>query len=87
MKTRPNKEHYLTIAYILFVLAALLIFSAGFWNDTGAAPMPTTTPDTQYWQLLITDDAWLITEPGCNLQTTQYGGSYHFVCVEDLDAK
>lgn len=38
---------------------------------------------TQHWHLPTGDDAWLVTEPGCNLQITEFGGSYYFKCVED----
>lgn len=89
MNTTPQKPTRLTIALhiVTWVLLALiaLAFVTGMWNDAGATP--NDIPNTQHWQLLVTDDAWLITEPGCNLQTTQYGGSYHFECVEGLDSK
>lgn len=71
-----RQKALLEVTLVVFILA--MVFMA--WAATISAE---AAPNTQHWHLPINDDAWLITEPGCNLQTTQYGGSYHFECVED----
>lgn len=71
-----RQKSLLQAALICILLAAIIMAYMTTLNAEKA-------PETQYWQLLNGDDAWLITPPECNLQVTEYGGSYYFVCVDD----
>ena len=74
---RVDRINYLIIAVILIVLA-IGITGVLFTVNAESAPA-----DTQHWQLMVGDDAWLITPPECNLQITEFGGSYYLTCVAD----
>ena len=73
-------------AYNLFILALIItlivigIVGVLTTQDVNAESAPV---DTQHWQLMTDGDAWLITPPECNLQVTEFGGSYYFSCVAD----
>lgn len=71
-----RQKALLEAALICFLLATILM---AFITTLNAEKAPT---DTQHWQLLNGEDAWLITPPECNLQITEFGGSYYLTCVE-----
>lgn len=73
MKTR--RTNYLIIALILLALA---IGVTGVLVSVNAEKATVT----QHWELLTGDSAWLVTPPECNLQITEFGGSYYLTCVE-----
>lgn len=72
-----RQKALLEAALICFLLAMILM---AFITTLNAESAPT---DTQHWQLMTDGDAWLITPPECNLQITEFGGSYYFSCVAD----
>jgi len=72
---RVDRINYLIIALICLALA-IGITGVLFTVNAESAPA-----DTQHWQLMTDGDAWLITPPECNLQITEFGGSYYFSCV------
>ena len=72
-----RQKALLEAALICFILAMALM---ALTTKLNAEKAPV---DTQYWQLMTDGDAWLITPPECNLQITEFGGSYYFSCVAD----
>ena len=72
-----RQKALLEAALICFLLAMILM---AFITTLNAESAPV---DTQHWQLMTDGDAWLITPPECNLQITEFGGSYYFACVAD----
>ena len=72
-----RQKALLEAALICFLLAMILM---AFITTLNAEKAPA---DTQHWQLMVGDDAWLITPPECNLQITEFGGSYYLTCVAD----
>lgn len=72
-----RQKALLEAALICFILAMALMVVITTINAESAPA------DTQHWQLMVGDDAWLITPPECNLQITEFGGSYYLTCVAD----
>ena len=72
-----RQKALLEAALICFILAMALM---ALTTKLNAEKAPV---DTQHWQLMTDGDAWLITPPECNLQITEFGGSYYFSCVAD----
>ena len=72
-----RQKALLEAALICFLLAMILM---AFITTLNAESAPV---DTQHWQLMTDGDAWLITPPECNLQITEFGGSYYLTCVAD----
>jgi len=77
--TQDEKRHYLTIALTLIILAILI----GIVGTATINAQDDTPSDTQYWQLLNDNDqAYLLTQPGCNLIEQELGEDARLFTLE-----